>query len=296
MQKIWAIWSTGKIISAGGNLENIHIERLVLTNPKNEYLMKYMEPICKDNDADKIQRHISQHALTIDEIADSASKTGCEVKLYDGPIRDSIIIADRVNYKGDEFSDDAFVRIETGVPFIEYEKRINIVINKGKNKDAFKAFVKHYNEIWSRSDSYIKNDEKTNPLPEKVNLISHDFHLIWLSEKFFLKDSRGGCHSYNSTDEVDKISLVLRPTIRVNTLRLITVQSIALEIDNQQIPWNEHDANIIGESMTIDDIEFDFPLDTPRGQRLARIRAIVDGKEYVLPNQFIIDFPRIIRQ
>jgi hypothetical protein len=291
MEKIWAIWSTGKIISAGGNLERIHMERLVLTNPKNEFLMQYQEPICRDKDVAKIQRHISQHYLTIEEIADSASGTGCEVRLYDGPVKDSIIIADIINYKGDEFSDGAFVRIETGAPFVEYENRINIVIEKSKHKDVFKSFVKHYNEVWDRSEPYITSNQRTNQLLEKEKTTPKDYHLVWLSGKFFLKGQHKDYHSYNNTDEKGKISLILRPQIRVNTLKRILVQSIALLVGTKEIPSDMEAVNDFGESETIDDIEFEFPLDTPRGKQVARIKALVDGKEYI-SDSFFIDFPR----
>ena len=44
---------------------------------------------------------------------------------------------------------------------------------------------------------------------------------------------------------------------------------------------------------TIDepDVEFEFPLNTPRGIRTATIRAIVDGKQYI-SSPLTLDFPQ----
>jgi hypothetical protein len=80
-------------------------------------------------------------------------------------------------------------------------------------------------------------------------------------------------------------------TIRVDTLRLISVQSIAVEVGGQLIPWGTGDVNIYGESET-DEYEFTFPLTTPRGKQLAKLKATVDGEKYTSPKSFIIDFPQ----
>lgn len=120
-----------------------------------------------------------------------------------------------------------------------------------------------------------------------------DYALIWLNPYFYLKDSQGNLHSYDSTDEVGKISLVLNAAIRVNTLKMIEIQSLALDIGTEQIPSNWDDTNVFFESETVDDVRFIFPLSTPRGKQIAKIKAIVNGEEYI-SSQFIIDFPKRI--
>lgn len=175
----------------------------------------------------------------------------------------------------------AFSQLLEKYPIIFWLLVASIVLSNALVVFSYFAF----REVVKERDDFKKQLDSSNPRNSK------DYNLEWLSEKFFLKDSQGGCHSYNSTDEGGKISLVLRPTIQINTLRVITIQSIALEIDKQQIPWNEHESSLILESTTISDYEFDFPLDAPRGNRLAQIRAIVDGKEYI-SSSFLIDFPK----
>ena len=118
-----------------------------------------------------------------------------------------------------------------------------------------------------------------------------DFEIIWLEESFFLKGPHNDLHSYNSTDEKDKVALILRAKIRVSTFKQINVQSIALKIGSQEFPWDEDDINVFGEPMT-DVYQFEFPLSITRGKQIARIKAIVDGKEHILPNHLIIDFPQ----
>ena len=119
------------------------------------------------------------------------------------------------------------------------------------------------------------------------------FNIIWISEKFYLKDTNGKLHSYNGTDEEGKSSLVLEAQIRVDTFRTLTIQSIALEISKREFPWNENDEDVFvyGES-TIDSFQFELPLSIPRGKQIVSIKAIVEGVEYRLPNQSIIHLPR----
>ena len=102
-----------------------------------------------------------------------------------------------------------------------------------------------------------------------------DFDIIWLSEKFILRESK----------------LVLEATIRVDTFRVITIQSIALIVCEQEVSWNEEDTSMFAESVT-DTYQFEFPLSIPRGKQTVKIKVIVEGREYILPTQLIINFPR----
>lgn len=161
------------------------------------------------------------------------------------------------------------------------QSELNLSVCKSKIDEDARKIIGVIDDIVSNQ---IYQSKDTNVKPR-------DFGIIWLSEKFFLRGSHNDYHSYNSTDEEGKISLVLKPKIRVNTLKLIQIQSIALRIGTKEIPSDMEDVNVFGESKTIDDIKFEFPLDTPRGKQLARIRAIVDGEEYI-SSSFIIDFPK----
>lgn len=148
---------------------------------------------------------------------------------------------------------------------------------------AFRDVVKERDDFKERVNSIKPNHSNRQN--------SKGYHLVWLFEKFFLRDSHGSYHSYNSTDESGKTSLVLEATIRVNTLKMIQIQSIALDVASQQIPSNWDDTNVFFESETVDDVRFNFPLSTPRGKQVAKIKAIVDGEEYI-SSSFLIDFPK----
>jgi len=154
MQKVWAMWNTGKVLFSDGHLADIRIEGLILPNPDNKYLMKWQEPISESREND--EEHITQHASSIRQIADYMCSRECKVRIYDGIIHDTLNIADEMNLSGNDFSDKAWARIETGSPK-DTENRINMVIYKENNSDAFKALVKHYNDIWDRSDDYVSN-------------------------------------------------------------------------------------------------------------------------------------------
>jgi hypothetical protein len=112
---------------------------------------------------------------------------------------------------------------------------------------AFRDVVKERDDFKERLNSIKPNH--SNPQNSK------GYHLVWLFEKFFLRDSHGGYHSYDSTDENGKTSLVLEATIRVNTLKMVQIQSIALDVASQQIPSNWDDTNVflnLRQLMTLD--------------------------------------------
>ena len=79
------------------------------------------------------------------------AKTGTEVRYYSSPISDTLILADTIKLADDKFSDKAWARIETGIPFHDTNNRTNIVITKGQKPDQFEALRIHFGEIWDNS-------------------------------------------------------------------------------------------------------------------------------------------------
>lgn len=193
------------------------------------------------------------------------------------------------------------VRLKARYP--EFISDIDNLLNLLENQQARLNRIRKYEETLDKSKSEIDEDagniikaiddilSKQIYQNKDTNVKPRDFEIVWLSEEFSLRGSHNDYHSYNSTEEEGKISLVVKPQIRVNTLKLIQVQSLALLIGTKEIPSDMEDVNVFGESETVDDIKFEFPLDTSRGKQLAKIKAIVDGREYIT-SSFLIDFPR----
>lgn len=143
-ERVWAIFHTGEISKVSGVLAKCRIERLILTDPRDKYMMKKLEP--RGNNAKQYQDQIRQ-------VAEMASKNGSDVRYYKGPIGSSLIIADTMRLADDKFSEQAWAQIETGIPFLSPQDRPSFVIyNKDNGKDAFNAFLSHFNTMWNRSE------------------------------------------------------------------------------------------------------------------------------------------------
>jgi len=131
-----------------------------------------------------------------------------------------------------------------------------------------------------------KNAELEKKLKEKEK---KDFSLVWLGvDEFWLRDSQGGRSLYDITIEDGMVSLLLIGSISVNTLRQIQVESVELDMGRQRIPSN-WESDSFYQPLSVG-VEFEMPLDIGRGERTARLRAIVDGDEY-FTDSFTIELP-----
>ena len=173
-----------------------------------------------------------------------------------------------------------------------FQSKLNLSTYKSRIDDNARKIIRKIDEILDNQINQNSAQQRRRlDIPDSMDDRPPDFEIIWLEETFYLKGKHNDLHPYNSTDEKDKISIILRAKIRVSTFKQINVQSIALKIGSQEFPWDEKDVNVFGEPVT-DEYQFEFPLNISRGKKVVRIKAIVDGKEYILPNHLIVDFPR----
>ena len=116
-----------------------------------------------------------------------------------------------------------------------------------------------------------------------------DYSLIWLGEEaYFLRDLQGGLNRYDTSIEDYKVSLVLEGSISVNTIKMIQVESVELDINGQDISSN-WESDSFSQPLEIS-LRFDIPINIARGEKTAKIRAIVDGDEYY-SDPFKIELP-----
>lgn len=149
-ERVWAIWHEGRQVLDAGEVKRCHIERLILTDPSDDYMMKHFE----NRWGKGLKSSEGTTTLKGDTIKDTAAKfakTGTEVRYYSSPISDTLILADTVRLSDDTFSDKAWARIETGIPFHDTNNRVNIVITKGQKPEQFEALLIHFGEIWDNS-------------------------------------------------------------------------------------------------------------------------------------------------
>ena len=148
--RVWAIWHEGRVVTQGHEIKHCNIERLILTDPKDAYMMKrYVDRWKKLDEIDD-----SDVKLKSAEIEDTTKKIrnqGTEVRFYNGPTSCTLILADTIKLADDQFSAEAWARVESGIPFDDTTNRASVVITKAKKPEQFEALHKHYIAMWKNS-------------------------------------------------------------------------------------------------------------------------------------------------
>lgn len=150
-KKVWVIWHEGRVALESGELEDCHIDRLILTDPEDIYMMKrYADRWNKLEEIDN--KGVELKRREIEDTAKQIKKvTGAEIRYYSGPTSCTLILADTIKLADDGFSDNAWARMETGIPFHDTNNRPNIVLKKGQKPDQFEALRQHYIRMWANS-------------------------------------------------------------------------------------------------------------------------------------------------
>ena len=150
-KRVWAIWHQGGIVLELNIVEKCHLEKLILPNPNNDGILGL---IAKANLGKVEEIQITERKTTIkghiEKVAEKVNKSG-DVRYYDGLISCTVIIADKEKLEDNELSDEAWVRIETGIPFQDTSNRPHILIYKKRNPQLVEAMRKHYIAVWDDS-------------------------------------------------------------------------------------------------------------------------------------------------
>jgi hypothetical protein len=149
-ERVWAIWHEGRIVLDSDEVKKFKVERLILTNPNDDYMMRYF--INRGDDKKEISKEdIQTRCNTIKDTAKKIAGMGTTVQYYSAPISCSLILADTIKLADDKFSDNAWARIETGIPFQDTGNRPHIVITKLGKPELFEALRQHFIRIWENS-------------------------------------------------------------------------------------------------------------------------------------------------
>lgn len=161
-QEVWVAWWTG--ISAVHNLvhdeANISrrppIDRMILIKPNGKYI-KSFETIAGKSIAEIQGEIIKTYA--------KFTPLGVDIKFLDSAI-EGMVITDSVKHdkknkkKEYLFSDNAKIRIETTIPYKDYENCCNFVVKRNPDEVLFEALMKHYRFIWDNSEYPTKEEAK----------------------------------------------------------------------------------------------------------------------------------------
>ncbi len=118
-----------------------------------------------------------------------------------------------------------------------------------------------------------------------------DFAIVWLGEdSYWIRDSKGNLSKLTEGLKSESIELVLEASLSINTLRLIQVESIELDIGGS-IAKSNWESDSFYQPLAVGGLRFDIPQNIQRGRRTARLKTIVDGEPY-LTEQFTITLPQ----
>jgi len=163
--KIWIATWTGKYFRSEDLFDKHHIDKLLLIDPTGYHAKSHIK--VTGEDAEDL---VNEVILT----SRAAKKRNTTVRFADFPIMDSVIIVDKKRFENEnDFTDDAWARVETAIPFRAPNNCPNFVVYKSKDPQLFQALVEHYRIIWN-----ISTDEPTPQSETEVYSTSNKLMLV----------------------------------------------------------------------------------------------------------------------
>lgn len=148
MQKIWAIWTTGGNVLENDEMLSKNINpkefKLILSDPNDDDMMGNIEPRGGGNK--------ERWKIQIQSIAGQVHRIGGAVYFYRGIIGDDLLVADPIFNKDNKFSDNAWARVDTTIPYRANSKRSSYKVIKKEALGQFESLVEHFNTLIGRVD------------------------------------------------------------------------------------------------------------------------------------------------
>lgn len=165
--KIWIATWIGRYFLTEELFSKYHVDRLLLLDPYSQYAKIHTGITGADEDV---------FVNSINDVAKLAQKSDTIVRFADFPIMDFVMIVDKECFRDEnKFTDDAWIRVETAIPFGDPNNCPNFVVyNKGEeNQEWFKALVKHYNLLWGkgRPEPTPRTRTEVYPTSDKLTLV-----------------------------------------------------------------------------------------------------------------------------
>ncbi|MBI2831608.1 MAG: hypothetical protein HYX79_05050 [Chloroflexi bacterium] len=134
--ELWAAWHTGPYANFEAFFPVGRSGRILLTKPSPS-IMQALSTV-GERDADSM-KHV------IIEVTRKAQQNGLEIKWFDGPICNSIIIAD-------PRKDNAWARLDVLVPKQPPQKRPSFLVEKRQSKELFETLYRSFEKMWAASE------------------------------------------------------------------------------------------------------------------------------------------------
>lgn len=277
-KRVWAIFHTCSITELQGILDEIKVERLVLTDPLDDYMMNKLDP------QDQGGKTATMYRNQIERAKDKAHRKGAKVRFYSGPIANSLIIADTQSLPRDSFSKDSWVRLEAGIPFLVPESRPSILIRKRRDEKAFEAMLSHFEVVWDRArEPQIGEIQTTTTSPTMVD-----------STKMPSPPQLGINYQKHKMEFDGQVPIItVYAEYRPSGLGKMRVESIELRLLGQRVSCLDWKVAEISQDLWIDsDNRFRLPDGIGRGEHDVKLVAFANG-EWWSSQSFTITVPEV---
>jgi hypothetical protein len=133
--EVWLAWRIGSVQSVGGIFAT-HAKqvRLLLTNPDSAVIREH---------AKVTHRTIQQLQADLRSLTAAAVQQGYEVKWFDGPIGDSMVVSN-------PGKPNAKARIEINIPFSKPAERPSLLVSKERGGIVVDRLVESYKVLWGK--------------------------------------------------------------------------------------------------------------------------------------------------
>lgn len=133
--EIWLAWRIGSVQSVSGIFKTpVKQVRLLLTNPDSAVIPEL---------AKVTHRSIQQLQDDLRSLTSAAAKKGYEVKWFDGPIGDSVVLSN-------PRKPNARARIEINIPYSRPADRPSLLVSKDRGGIVLNRLVDSYLELWQK--------------------------------------------------------------------------------------------------------------------------------------------------
>ena len=136
VEEIWAAWHVGPYRDFEAFFPRGRRGRILLTSPTSSALLE-LSKIRKGDVATmaSVIRNISKHAIEKD----------IEVRWFDGPVCNNLIIAD-------PRKDGAWMRVELIVPYESPQRRPSFMVEKDGNRGLYDTFASAFDQTWQAAE------------------------------------------------------------------------------------------------------------------------------------------------
>ena len=154
VSEVWFAFHAGTVMRGGG-LRGIaglvQKMRIIVTHPDSAVVEQHAKIF-------NLSKETVQHGIK--DLTREAQRRGVEIKWYNGPIANSVIIAN-------PSSENSWAQLECLVPYADADDRPSFRVSLKKGKRALQTILAAYGQLWEESEEPPSEEVGKQSLPSK---------------------------------------------------------------------------------------------------------------------------------